>query len=52
VAAALDELLADPDRRRGMAVAGRHRAVEEFTYDQLAARLGAALVEWEAGRDG
>ena len=50
VAAALDELLADPDRRARMAVAGRERAVAEFTYDGLAARLGDALAEWEAGR--
>ena len=52
VAAALDELLSDPDRRAQMAVAGRERAVAEFTYDGLAARLGAALAEWEARRDG
>ena len=28
------------------------RAVDEFTYDRLATRLGAALAEWEAGRHG
>ena len=39
------------DARR-MALAGRERAVAHFTYDRLAARLGAALAEWEAGRDG
>ena len=50
VTAALDELLSDPDRRARMAVAGRQRAVEGFTYDGLAARLGHALAEWEAGR--
>ena len=31
---------------------GGERAVAEFTYDGLAARLGDALAEWEAGRDG
>ncbi|CAN5621576.1 glycosyltransferase family 4 protein [soil metagenome] len=43
VGAAFAELLDDPDRRREMAVAGRRRAVEEFSYDVLAARLGEAL---------
>jgi phosphatidyl-myo-inositol dimannoside synthase len=52
VAAALDELLSDPDRLSHMAAAGRRRAVDEFTYDRLAARLGHALAEWEAGRHG
>jgi phosphatidylinositol alpha-1,6-mannosyltransferase len=52
VAAALDELLSDPDRRARMAVAGRERAIAEFTYDGLAARLGDALAGWEAGRHG
>jgi phosphatidylinositol alpha-1,6-mannosyltransferase len=52
VAAALDELLSDPDRRARMAVAGRERAIAEFTYDGLAARLGGALAGWEAGRHG
>jgi phosphatidylinositol alpha-1,6-mannosyltransferase len=48
VAAALDELLGDPARRASMAAAGRARAVEHFTYDGLAARLGDALARWEA----
>lgn len=52
VAAALDELLADDDRRRAMGTAGRERAVAEFTYDGLAARLSEALVGWEAGARG
>jgi phosphatidyl-myo-inositol dimannoside synthase len=52
VAAALHDLLSDPDGRARMAVAGRARAVAEFTYDGLAARLGGALAEWEAGRHG
>lgn len=42
---ALDDLLADPERRRAMGAAGRERAVAEFGYDVLAARLQAALVE-------
>ena len=40
---AIAELLADDDRRARMAVAGRDRAVTEFSYDVLAARLGAAI---------
>jgi phosphatidylinositol alpha-1,6-mannosyltransferase len=52
VVAALDELLSDPGQRRRMATAGRQRAVDEFTYDRLARRLGDALAEWEAGRHG
>jgi phosphatidyl-myo-inositol dimannoside synthase len=51
-AAALDALLSDPDRRARMAVAGRERAIAEFTYDGLAARLGEALAGWEAGQHG
>jgi phosphatidylinositol alpha-1,6-mannosyltransferase len=43
VAAALAELLDDPDRAARMGAAGRARAEAEFTYDHLAARLGAAL---------
>jgi phosphatidylinositol alpha-1,6-mannosyltransferase len=43
VAAALDELLRDPDRRARMSRRSRERAVAEFTYDGLARRLGAAL---------
>jgi phosphatidylinositol alpha-1,6-mannosyltransferase len=43
VAAGLRTLLTDPQLRRDMAVAGRDRAVAEFSYDVLAARLGAAI---------
>ena len=42
-ARALDELLADPARRTAMGIASRQRAIDEFSYDVLAARLGAAL---------
>ncbi|MEM9201162.1 MAG: glycosyltransferase family 4 protein [Actinomycetota bacterium] len=42
-AAAICELLDDPARRDAMAAAGRTRAVEEFSYDVLAARLGEAI---------
>ncbi|MBX3314965.1 MAG: glycosyltransferase family 4 protein [Actinobacteria bacterium] len=45
VVTALDRLLADPERRRWMGDAGRRRAVEEFAYDVLAARLQEALVQ-------
>ena len=41
--AAFTELLADDSRRARMAEASRRRAVAEFSYDVLAARLGAAL---------
>jgi phosphatidylinositol alpha-1,6-mannosyltransferase len=43
VASALAELVDDPARARAMGAAARERAVAEFTYDALAARLGAAL---------
>ncbi len=52
VADALDELLRDPTRRAAMAVAGRARAVDGFSYDALAQRLGAALQAWEASSRG
>ncbi|MEZ5261298.1 MAG: glycosyltransferase family 4 protein [Acidimicrobiales bacterium] len=47
--AALDELLADPDRRRAMGRAARRRAVEQFDYDRLAARLHGAIADTVAG---
>jgi phosphatidylinositol alpha-1,6-mannosyltransferase len=43
VAAAFEELLDDPDRRAAMGVAGRLRAIAEFSYDVLAHRLGVSL---------
>ena len=43
VADTIAELLDDDDRRRAMGVAARERAVSEFSYDVLAARLGTAL---------
>lgn len=43
VAAAFERLLDDPARARHMGVAGRERAVREFSYDVLAHRLGASL---------
>ena len=48
VADALARLLDDPDARSRMGAAGRVRAVDELSYDVLAARLGAALAAWEA----
>ena len=42
-AAAFESLLDDDTRRASMAAASRARAVEEFSYDRLAARLGKAL---------
>jgi phosphatidyl-myo-inositol dimannoside synthase len=52
VADALAQLLDDPARRGRMARAGRERAVQSFSYDILAARLGAALTSWEAASRG
>ncbi|PLS76372.1 MAG: glycosyltransferase family 1 protein [Actinobacteria bacterium] len=49
VAAAIDELLSDPERRAEMGRAARRRAVEEFAVQALAARLDRALVEAERG---
>jgi phosphatidyl-myo-inositol dimannoside synthase len=43
VAKAFDRLLDDPALRREMGRAGRRRAVDEFSYDGLAQRLGASL---------
>ncbi|MGE3620426.1 MAG: glycosyltransferase family 4 protein [Acidimicrobiia bacterium] len=43
VAEALARLLDDPERRARMGAAARRRAVEEFDYDRLGARLGQAL---------
>ena len=43
VAAALEQLISDPDRREKQGVAARARAVESFSYDLLADRLQAAL---------
>ena len=50
VAAAMSELLCDPQRRATMGLAARRRAVEQFSADVLAARLDEALAEAEAGR--
>jgi phosphatidylinositol alpha-1,6-mannosyltransferase len=52
VAEQLARLLADPDLAARMGRAGRARAVAEFSYDGLAARLGDALSAWEAGGGG
>ena len=43
VAAAIERLLDDPTRARAMGAAGRTRAVNEFSYDVLAHRLGTSL---------
>ena len=42
-AKAFERLLDDPGLRRSMGQAGRLRAVDEFSYDGLAERLGASL---------
>ena len=46
--AALGDLLGDEPRRRAMGEAGRHRAVNDFSYDVLAARLQTGLGAWAA----
>lgn len=43
VVRAFETLLDDPARRAAMGVAARERAIEEFSYDVLARRLGQAL---------
>ena len=43
VAAAIERLLDDPALAARMGVAGRERAVREFSYDVLARRLGVSL---------
>lgn len=43
VAAAFEQLLADPVRAHAMGMAGRERAIRDFSYDLLAHRLGVAL---------
>ncbi|HVF76348.1 MAG TPA: glycosyltransferase family 4 protein [Acidimicrobiales bacterium] len=48
VAAALHRLLGDDDLRHRMGERARRRAVTEFDYDLLAARLDAALRDLEA----
>jgi glycosyltransferase involved in cell wall biosynthesis len=40
---AFEALLDDPAMRRTMGRAGRARAVNEFSYDGLAKRLGVSL---------
>ncbi len=42
----LDGLLRDAELRRSMGVAARARAVSEFSYDDLAGRLAAAIEAW------
>jgi phosphatidyl-myo-inositol dimannoside synthase len=48
VADALARVLDDDALRVRMGAASRARAVDAFSYDALAARLGAALEPWEA----
>ncbi|MCE9622161.1 MAG: glycosyltransferase family 4 protein [Actinomycetia bacterium] len=43
VAAAFEQLLNDPAGAHAMGLAGRERAVREFSYDVLAHRLGVSL---------
>ncbi len=52
VADALARLLDDPAERTRFGAAGRQRAVASFAYDDLAARLSAAITSWEAAAHG
>jgi starch synthase len=45
LAAALNALLADPDRARAMGQAGRKRAVAEFGWPAIAAQTAALYAE-------
>ncbi len=45
VAAAIEQLVVDPERRRRLGEAGRRRVLAEFDQDDLAARLGRAIDE-------
>ena len=47
VAVAIAGLLDDPLRREAMGEAARRRAVEQFSYDRLAATLAATLAGLE-----
>lgn len=44
-------LLDDPARRSTMGEAARRRAVEQFSYDVLAAQLAGTLADWTAPTD-
>jgi phosphatidylinositol alpha-1,6-mannosyltransferase len=46
IAEALTRLLLDPELRLRMAQAGAERVARDFTWDQVADRLLAALAEW------
>jgi phosphatidylinositol alpha-1,6-mannosyltransferase len=46
VARALARLVDDPERRRAMGSAARARAVADFGYDVLAARLAEVFTSW------
>jgi phosphatidylinositol alpha-1,6-mannosyltransferase len=48
VEAAIAGLIDDPVQRGAMAAAGRARALADFSYDGLAARLDAALQGWRS----
>lgn len=50
LAVALEGLLADADRRRSFGSAGRDRVSSLFTWDQVAARMAAAVRPLAAGR--
>jgi alpha-maltose-1-phosphate synthase len=45
LAAALNSLLADPDRAAAMGAAGRKRALAEFSWDAIAAQTAALYTD-------
>jgi len=46
IASAIIRLLSDPDLATQLGTAGRARVLEEFTWQQVAARCHRALVDW------
>jgi glycosyltransferase involved in cell wall biosynthesis len=49
MAAAIDEMLAEPKALEGMATAGRARAAERFSLDEMVAKIAAMYEELIAG---
>jgi len=46
IASAIIRLLSNPQLAAGMGAAGRQRVLNEFTWDEVARRLRAALADW------
>ena len=52
VAAALGELVGDPERRRAMGERGRRKALDEWSWPRLVERMDRVYAEAIAVRDG